>query len=317
MVFFIFILVSTVIIPLHVHDYLASILSPIHLICLNNIPSSGASEVMSAFACGEKIHSQDMYDFFSRSGLFHLVVASKSHLIVISLMFTILADSLKNNSKKIFVKTLSIFFCFFYFCTCGPQAPITRALFYVLLNFLSGKLRLGWSRPLQIALSTILCLGFCPQWINSLSLLHSSACALSYLFAEKFFKNKATSAIAAYILTAPFLFGWANLHPLGLMLNFFLAPFLFILWFLLSISALFFHPFAEWSSKIILANIDWIKLLLDPVSPQSSQASLKPNTLWLLLTSLFIFLWLYDRLKNSRVLNTQESAKTVSAQTSQ
>jgi hypothetical protein len=298
MVFFILISILLLCGQLRLLQFTANFFQPLHLFCISQIPQvshSDASEIMSAFLCGEKIHSAHWKDFFSRSSMYHLIVVAKAHLTAVSCVFLWLCEKWKN----FYFLALSALLTIAYILSCGPQAPLMRAGVYLLLIYSSRKLHLGWTRIFSLMLATLICLVLDPTWYDSLALLHSSSCALAFLLAEACGFYSASAFVFSYFATLPFLWGWANLHPLGIVMNVLLAPTLFVFWFSCSLFSLLIPGVAPWTSEAIVRSIRYCTLLLDPIPTVRQSQHLSVVFLWTLFWLGCLILWLRHRLRRS------------------
>ena len=286
MVFLIIITILIQVTHFHVLESAAVLFRFPHDFCLNRLQGSHSSEIPQTFVCGEKITSPKLVDIFSRSGLYHLVVVSKSHLSFLFLFFMGIFARLLNPSLA---RSLSFILVGTYFAFCGPQAPILRPLLALMLAEASERYRLGWSSLFRLMISTLICLALQPEWFSSLSLLHSSGCALAFLVAAELSQSALRTAGVAYLFTLPFLWGWANVHPLTLLFNLLLSPILFLMWFFLSWWQ-FVYPM-NWCEQVIDESLRLLSLLLDPVPSVGPPSHLSPILLWLYFWTVCLALW--------------------------
>ncbi len=289
MVFFIIFILCSILLPFHLHGSVANFLQDFHSLCLNRLPTSDAYEVTSAFVCGEKIRSAELTDFFSRSGLFHLVIVSKAHLEFLSTLLLLLGSFLKDRGLRLFI----IFFTVFYILMCGPQAPLVRTGVFLVMHFASRYFRLGWSAFFILMLATCLSLAFNFEWYNSLSLLHSSGCALAFLIGQRCTTLKWQQGVIAFVLTTPFLWGWANIHPLTILINWTLAPLLFIVWFLVSLLTFIIPTWHFISDYVIQRSIFLVSSLLEPIPAVGSNSHVPVSWLWFFFWSLLLIFWTF------------------------
>ena len=66
------------------HSLLANQSNSLHQICLKILPPSDYLEVNQALVCGENLKSEALKQLFIDTGLYHLIVVSGSHLILIA-----------------------------------------------------------------------------------------------------------------------------------------------------------------------------------------------------------------------------------------
>ncbi len=277
MVFFILILSALGWMSLHLQETVAALLQNSHRFCLERIPLSPSSQVISALMCGEHIRTAEFTDFFSRSGLYHLIVVSKAHLEILSTGLLLLGSH--TNMGKL--RWLLLVPLLLYLSMVGPQAPLVRTLIFLLLSALAWKFRWGWSPLFTLMIATCLSLAFDFEWYSSLSLLHSSGCALGFLLAREIVSARWKQLLFAFLFTLPFLWGWANIHPLTMLINWTLAPILLTIWLSFSLISFIWpdsHPLADW---VIMNSIDWSAKILEPIPANTAEDHIPPHWLWL------------------------------------
>jgi predicted membrane metal-binding protein len=284
-----FILISTLLLcrTEQLLQFLAPLFQTAHLYCLSQVPHSEAQEIISSLMCGDKIHSQWLIDFFSRSSMYHLIVAAKAHLTAASLIFVWLFEKFKNFYFLFFTVLVALTYILF----CGPQAPLLRAAIYLGLLFVSQRFRLGWSRVFALVLSTLCCLILEPAWYESLALLHSSSCALAFLWANACGFRSSGAFVFSYAVTLPFLWGWANLHPLGIVINVLLAPLLFSMWMCCSAVAFVWSKACPLLSAWIMKSIHVCELFLDAIPSVQRTSHLPSALLWFFFWAGALGLW--------------------------
>jgi ComEC/Rec2-related protein len=230
------------------------------------------SEIIEAYLCGDDLSEGPIKEIFIKLSLYHLVVISASHLSFLTSVLQIF-----NIQKKWVVAATLIAFGIL----TGLQPPIVRALIIILLSIYSNFFRLQWRNHWQIIFSLLIAVSLFPKWIDSQSLLLSMGTGLALCFAQ-FSKSTWLKALTTYIILLPLLTGWAQLHPIGILFNLFLAPILVgILWLFSGIWLLFpvfansglnilmkvlreFSNLAplETGSKTLNINIKWIYIFL-------------------------------------------------------
>lgn len=195
-------------------------------ICANALPNESTYFFFyKAIVCGEKVTEKNLLiNLFMECSLIHIVVVSGSHLILLNQLLVKLR--IKNDFLQ---KGVLLSFCFF----TGFQAPTIRAYFQILLQKMNLSQRKNWS-SLQVQLyAGMLLLFLFPEWILSLSLILSAVCALAIDLAKN--QSQLRQHIFIYILIFLPISAINSPHPASILANLFLAPFLGLCLFPLSL----------------------------------------------------------------------------------
>ncbi len=204
--------------------YLSSLTTKAHHLCLQHLSlSDKVREAQAALLCGENIQDENLKNLLTRTSLIHLFVVSGSHLLILeSLLLFCRAPLL-----------LRLLFFAFYTLMCSLQAPLLRAFLALLLRVGTRWRDRHWPNDLLILMAGVLCLLLCPEWASSRSLVMSWLAALALCFASLAHKNNPDGSplgkfllpsFTVYLLMLPTLWGFGNLHPLGILFNVLLAP---------------------------------------------------------------------------------------------
>ena len=205
----------------------------LHHLCLTKLNfESSTPEFYKALVCGKRLPPGEFKSLFIRGGLIHLTVVSGAHLIFLKSF--ILKWPIPNFLKK----PLILVFLIFYALSSHLHAPVLRALFSFFLFELSDRFKLFWNPFLILFFSTVLCLLYRPQLLDSFSLQLSVLASLLYHGS----KNSLAKCLFIYCFTMPIINHWQELHPLSVLSNWILAPIISSVLFPLSLLSPFF-PF--------------------------------------------------------------------------
>lgn len=247
--------------------------------------SDTSSEIVDAYLCGVDLPEGGTKSLFIQTSLYHLIVVSGSHLVFISLILEVLLPSMPFGVHLLLYLLLALM--------TGLQPPILRALFCAVAMGLGKSFRLHWSRLFVIFFGSFSCLCFFPDWIGSLSFLLSLGATLS-LFAGKILvpKNqkhpKLWNHVLVYIFLLPLLWGWGQLHPLGILTNLLIAPALSVsLWTLCGIW-LFLPGFGDLGFELLLKLLSEVSEWMPLVQPQGNTSILLK---WVYVMILVFALW--------------------------
>jgi competence protein ComEC len=202
------------------------------------VPKNSAARVsLAALVCGTNMQASPLQKDLLRSSLIHAYVVSGSHLIMLDQFFGIFGIPV----------ILRFLILLLYSFSAGWQAPVVRALASWLLLATRHRLRIFIPADLAVALAGMGCLILFPDWWGSLSLILSWCAALAlssvglfhfrHAFARVFF----TQLIVFIFMCVP-LWGWGNLHPLSVVFNLMLIPYISFVLLPLAILSFMFHP---------------------------------------------------------------------------
>ena len=210
-----------------------------HESCLKFVPQkSDFPEIYQAMVCGKNLPQDLEFKFYlSQTSLIHLIVVSGSHLLFLSQMMRKTFEVFK---KPQWSEAIICTVLFLYLLCTSWQAPAVRAFVSVLLGIFSRKKFLFWSSTENSLYSLLVCLILFPQWIQSLSLLLSTCCALTLGIIENFsnkkdplneFKMNLWRSIGVYFVLLIPLAPICIQSPLGILFNIIFSPFLGIILF--------------------------------------------------------------------------------------
>lgn len=213
--------------------------SAFHQTCLQFVPQkSDFPEIYQAMVCGKNLPQNLEFKFYlSQTSLIHLIVVSGSHLLFLS---QILRKTFEILKKPKWSEPIIGIVLFLFLLSTAWQAPAVRAFVSVLLGILSRKKFLFWSSTENSLYSLLLCLVLFPQWIQSLSLLLSTCCALALGMIENFsnkkdplneFKMNIRRSIGVYFVLLIPLAPICIQSPLGIVFNIIFSPFLGLILF--------------------------------------------------------------------------------------
>ncbi len=193
-------------------------------------------EWISAVVCGKTPAQNSEYRLLQMSGLLHLVVVSGSHLVFVEQILSIAFERFKwRMVAKTFV--LSAFALM-----TGFQAPVVRALCSQLLNHFQSSNKLFWSPPAVTLFAGIITLTIAPAWWKSISLQLSwvAALCLQIPTQNESWGRKIKQQLYIFVLMFPLLMQFAPPHPVSILYNLAVAPFLGVVMFPASAAAMLF-----------------------------------------------------------------------------
>lgn len=194
----------------------------LHLFCLRSLPS-GVENLgsLEALVCGKNMQELFIKDLLVQNSLIHIFIVSGSHFLFLH----------KILAKLPFVRRHSLLILLPYVFITLCQAPALRALLFLWLLAVSERRKLFLSPVILVFLSACFSVAIFPQWFFSRSLLMSLLAALVIAVMSDFWgKQKNTlSALfltqsALYFVMAFCLWGFSDLHPLGILMNITLGP---------------------------------------------------------------------------------------------
>lgn len=195
---------------------------PLHHFCLRSLPKTVENlSSLEALVCGKNMQELSLTDLLVQNSLIHIFVVSGSHFIFLR----------KILAKLPIVRRHALLILFGYVLITLCQAPAVRALFFLCLIEVSERKRQFLSPVFLVFLSSCLSVAVFPQWIFSRSLLMSLMAALVIAVTSEFWgKHKQTlpalflNQSVLYFVMAFSLWGFSDLHPLGILLNILLGP---------------------------------------------------------------------------------------------
>jgi ComEC/Rec2-related protein len=297
MIFLIPILLLSLKFKLYLLTHVADLTNYLHLFCLQAIPATNTQEINSALLCAENIKTLTLKQILIRSSLYHLIVVSGAHLVLLSTLFEKIFFFVKHR-RLLQVMMLLTFILYSFMCRLEP--PIVRATVAMFISLISEKQKLAY-RPFQILLiSTIICLSLEPSWWKSFSLLLSALSSLALLISDTKYPP-GYRELAVYLVLLPALVGWSNVHPSGILTNIFLAPFISFVWLPSFLLCLIFPLFLPIYEKVVFAFLKYLSVLGEVVPAVNQSQPLPLVILWIFLASVFVFLSVRTRLQRRSV----------------
>lgn len=248
---------------------------------------------IQALLCGEKITDTQLKDHLSKTSLIHIFIVSGSHLILLDRFLSILKIPL-------FLRFLSLGF---YSLAVGWQAPAVRALGALFLRWGLQRWRIAFPADLVVLACGMLTLAIFPTWWQSLSFQMSWCAALALSapsvvgLSSRSWKAALLSHFLILLIMAPLLWGWASLHPVGVLSNLLLAPVVALVLLPLSFVAVFHEFFLKLFAQVMSFFESTLSAVAEPVIiPSSGVGSTASFWIWIfVLHILFHFLRLHLR----------------------
>ncbi|KYG63079.1 hypothetical protein AZI86_15275 [Bdellovibrio bacteriovorus] len=262
--------------------------------CLKQVPTDATTRAsIQALLCGEKITDSRLKENLSKTSLIHIFIVSGSHLILLDRFLSILKIPL-------FLRFLSLGF---YSLAVGWQAPAVRALGALLLRSGLRYGRIAFPGDLVVLACGLLTLAIFPTWWQSLSFQMSWCAALALSapsvlgLSSRSWKGALLSHFLILLIMAPLLWGWASLHPVGVLSNLLLAPLVALVLLPLSFTAVFHEKLLQLFSHVMSFFEATLSAVAEPVViPSSGVGSSSSFWIWIfLLHILFHFLRLHLR----------------------
>ena len=211
---------------------LASLSEQAQSICLNKLNfKNDWPSIYRALLCGKKLPNGTIKNLFVHGGLIHLMIVSGAHLAFLDRFW-------KRLNFPFFPQVISLILLTSYALVAGLQPPVVRALFVFMLFQISHSKKLFWSPNLITQLSALLCIVYSPSWLHSISLHLSLLASLAFNLSS----SKLKSSFFVYACLFPILNRWQHLHPLTVLINWILAPFVGLFLLPLSMLTSLFHP---------------------------------------------------------------------------
>jgi len=193
-----------------------------HHFCLQMLPT-GVENLSSleALVCGKNMQDLDLKQLLIQSSLIHIFVVSGSHFLFLH----------KILARLPIVRFCPLFLLSLYCLATLCQPPGVRSLMFLFLVSFSKKNKHSIAPVLLVFLSCAFTVCIFPQWISSRSFLMSLLAALTITVASDFWgKHRETlpalfvTQSLIYLVMGFCLWGFSNLHPLGILLNLVLGP---------------------------------------------------------------------------------------------
>lgn len=211
---------------LNVLNYVASSTHWIHTLCQTYAPLSEFREFYSAIVCGSSLTSPKASLLLRKSGLLHLIVVSGSHLVFLSILLYHLAPK----KTPHWFKHLMLGF---YVLVTGLQPPVLRAFITQSLFSLNNRFKLFTGGHQIIWSAGLVCILLSPTILVSYSFLLSWGASLALCLTHQ--QNGVTKHMNIYFVMLPLLLPLAAPHPISILFNSVMAPFLAFLLFPMSL----------------------------------------------------------------------------------
>ncbi len=224
-------------------NFPSEIVSGPHNFCLKIAPSGQFIELYQAIVCGETISNPQFLKSFRDSGLMHIMVVSGSHLLTLR--------------SLILWPRLQIPLLILYCCVTNFQPPVVRGIVQLVLQ--ESVKPLNWSANTCVFVSGLLTWSLRPEWISSLSFQLSWMCALALSMTEK--RSLLFRVSVLYFCTAIILAQFQWPHPVSILMNATLAPFIGAFLFpvsLLTFAFPFISPLTDFLWAALLATCSFI-----------------------------------------------------------
>ncbi len=212
-------------------EFLARPVQALHSLCITNTPPhQNFGEFYAAIVCGAELPPSPSSQSLKVLGLYHLIVVSGSHFVVLEKGLHLLAGQ---KSRRLNIMIFGALLGFAIVCRLEP--PVVRALSSFMLRKLTEEQKLFW-QPHQVTfLSGVATLLAFPVWLTSTSFLLSwTASLLISLPISGALRKHAL----IYIGLLPILCGFQPLHPLTSVVNWGVGPLLGALLFPASLMAM-------------------------------------------------------------------------------
>jgi competence protein ComEC len=190
--------------------------------CLQVLPQNLENlKSLEALVCGKNIENLELKHLLIQTSLIHIFIVSGSHFLFLHKIFAAILRP----------RWLSFLLLGIYALTTLCQPPAIRSLIFLLLVELSRRFKFFTASAPLILASALLTLALFPAWLASRSMLMSLLAALVIAVCNEFWGRQRHSwpAVfatqgAVYVVMGVCLWGFSNLHPLGILLNILLAP---------------------------------------------------------------------------------------------
>ena len=234
LVLFLFALLLIILNFLELPESATHMIFTIQNVCKTQFDFLKYSEFHSALICGTKIYEPKVKTLLTQSGLYHLVVVSSAHLIMLQ------GSLQKMGQHYSLLRYLIKPSVAFYTILTGLQPPVVRALLHLKIESKNKTMALGLSAVWISLFSTLITFSILGK-NSSLSLALSFASSLALILSSQIqiFKFKTLQdALLVWIFLLPIISQWGNIHPITILVNVFLAFTITIIFIPLSILCL-------------------------------------------------------------------------------
>lgn len=194
-----------------------------HHFCLQLLPTSLENHSsLEALVCGKNMQDLELKQLLVQSSLIHIFIVSGSHFHFLNRVFA------RIPLLRLCPLLLLSIYCIATLC----QPPAVRALCFLFLQSFSNYFRHTLPAVLMVFLSGLFSVALFPQWLVSRSLLMSLMASLAMAFVSDLADKERSpvtalflSQAAIYVVMGFCLWGYGSLHPLGMVFNLLLGPF--------------------------------------------------------------------------------------------
>lgn len=214
LIIFVFLFVNS-----QLHSFLAVIIRMSHDYCLHFAPANSPFQFLyQAMVCGEPPRSNTFITDLKSLGLYHLLVVSGSHFILLEYLLTPLSRRL-GHWGHMFSFVILVWFALI----CMLAAPVLRALISFMLRKLNAEAKTNWQGHHIALFSGLVTLVIYPEWLNSLSFILSWGAALLTALP---IRQSLSKHMVIFIGLLPLVFTLQPMSPMVGLCNWILAPIL-------------------------------------------------------------------------------------------
>jgi ComEC/Rec2-related protein len=237
-----------------------------------------------ALVCGMNMANGDFKGGLTALGLIHLMVVSGGHLYVLLKLWSFIEARVDG------LRHLKFFILIAYAFLTGFQPPVVRATLQILVSQQSQRKNWHFRSDQSVAISGLFCLVLFPRWIESWSLLLSWLASFSLCLPSKGENNR---QIWIYLILFPAILKFQFFHPISILANLLLAPFLAEALFPLSLLCFLIPPLANWVD-FLWTCLFWISKYFNTwIETTEGVAWLSLTWLWIYLILLHTLLHIY------------------------
>ncbi|MDZ4661644.1 MAG: ComEC/Rec2 family competence protein [Pseudomonadota bacterium] len=241
-----------------------------------------------AIVCAEPLPESSFKQALKLSSLLHIIVVSGTHLLILELILN--KTSLVIPRLKILIPIFLVGFAFVTFLS----PPAIRALVHMAVSKTSESKKLFWN-PMQLSwLSSFVVLSIFPEWLNSYSLLLSTAASLSVTVFFRANISTIKKHTLTYLIMAIFLLPIGLPHPLAILFNVVFVPIVGGILFPLNLACFFWHDLSAIVDCLWAGFNESLLYLTNGLSPLG-QRNISIRYLWILLFLMQISLIFHKR----------------------
>lgn len=268
---------------------LTEVSDKLHSLCLDLAPKGTWSFAYQAIVCGKNVPSSEFKNALQTLSLIHLLVVSGSHLVFIHLLLKLIFPRFKG--QRYFITAL----LFFYVLITKLQAPAVRALVFLGIKNINKKNKLFWRPTHEVFFAGLVTLLIFPKWIDSLSLELSWVAALA-ISVQSTSAKQIRYHLILFFMILPVLASIATPHPVSILSNWILGPFIGAILFPLSILSFAVPISVPITNKLWDTLFNISRSITNLITPLDLSLSISPALIWVYI----IFLHLFFHYANSR-----------------